>query len=122
MPWACGIGQEWHEGKQLDERARPAVGQNQRNAVPVSGPLVDEVDVHAVQLGAKLSGRVQLALLCLPIEFAGPILKQLPKVLKVGPLLPRSAWCLIRPSRLTNALLEVRQDLWLDVDRERSDM
>ena len=73
------IGQVWHERKQLDERARPAVGQNQRNAVPVSGPLVDEVDVHAVQLSAKLSGRVQLALLCSPIEFAGPILKQLPK-------------------------------------------
>jgi hypothetical protein len=60
--------------------------------------------------------------LCLPIEFAGPILKQLPKVLKVSPLLPRNAWCLIRPSRLTNSLSEVRQDLWLDVDRERSDM
>ena len=45
------IGQEWHERQQLDERARPAVNQNQRNAVPVSGPLVDEVDVNAVELG-----------------------------------------------------------------------
>src|ERR1044071_3349662 len=27
------IGQEWHERKQLDERARPAMGQNQRNAL-----------------------------------------------------------------------------------------
>ena len=98
------------------------MGQNQRNTAPVSGPLMDEVDVHAVQLGAELSGRVQLTLLCLPIEFAGPILKQLPKVLKVSPLLPSSAWCLIRPAGLTNALSKVRQDLCLDVDRERSDM
>src|SRR4029453_4600711 len=96
------IGQEWHERKQLDERARPAVGQNQRNTVPVSGPLMDEVDVHAVELGAEMSGRAQLPLLCLPIEFAGPILKQLPKVVKVSPLLPSSAWCLIRPAGLTN--------------------
>ena len=58
------IGQEWHERKQLDERAGPAMGQDQRNAVPVSGPLMDEVDVHAVELGAELIGRVQLALLC----------------------------------------------------------
>src|SRR5206468_588233 len=62
------IGQEWHERKQLDERARPAMSQDQRNAVPVSGPLMDEVDVDAVELGAELSGRVQLALLCLPIN------------------------------------------------------
>jgi hypothetical protein len=83
---------------------------------------MDEVDVDAVELGAELSGRVQLALLCLPIELVGPIRKQLPKVLKVSPLLPSSAWCLIRPARLTNALSQVRQDLWLDLDRERSDM
>jgi hypothetical protein len=83
---------------------------------------MDEVDVHAVELGAELSGRVQLALLCLPIELVGPIRKQLPKVLKVSPLLPSSAWCLIRPARLTNALSEVRQDLCLDLDRERGDM
>src|SRR4030095_4501561 len=51
------IGQEWHERKELDERARPAVGQNQRNAVPVPGLLMDEVDVDAVELGAELSGR-----------------------------------------------------------------
>jgi hypothetical protein len=85
------IGQEWHERKQLDERARPAVGQNQRNAVPVSGPLVDEVDVHAVQLGAKLSEGIQFAFLSPPIKLPRPILKQLSKVLKVSPLLPGSA-------------------------------
>jgi hypothetical protein len=83
---------------------------------------MDEVDVDAVELGAELMEYVQLAFLCPPIELVSPILKQLPKVLKVSPLLPSSAWCLIRPASLTNALLEVRQDLCLDVDRERSDM
>src|SRR5204862_7346290 len=101
---------------------RPAVSQNQRNAVPVFSAFMDEVDVDAVQLGAELSGRVQFALLCRPIELVGPIRKQVPKVLKVSPLLPSSAWCLIRPPRLPNALSEVRQDLCLDVDRERGDM
>src|SRR4030095_15317642 len=83
---------------------------------------MDKVDVAAVQPGVELMKCVQLALLCLPIKFAGPIIKQLPKVFKVSPLLPSSAWCLIRPACLTNALSEVRQDLCLDVNRERSDM
>jgi hypothetical protein len=116
------IGQEWHERKQLDERARPAMGQDQRNAVPVPGPLMDEMNVDAVEIGAELIGRVQLALLCVPIELVGPICNQLSKVIKVSPLLPGSAWCRIRPARLADALSEVRQDLWLDPDRERGDV
>ena len=86
------IGQEWHERQQLDERAGRAVNQNQRNAVPVSGSLEDEVDANAVELSPELCSRVQLALLRPPIELVGPIGKQLPKVLKVRPLLPSNAW------------------------------
>ena len=80
------IGQEGHERKQFDERARPAVAQNQRNAVPMSGRLMDEVDMDAVEIGAELVDRVQLAFLCAPIELVGPIRKQLFKV-------PRSVPC-----------------------------
>ena len=39
----------------------------------VSGPLVDEVDMDAVELGAEMFGRVQRALLCRPVELGGPI-------------------------------------------------
>lgn len=42
------IGQERHDRKQLDERAGPAVRQDQRNASPVCGPLMDEVNADAV--------------------------------------------------------------------------
>src|SRR5262245_21247625 len=98
------------------------MGQDQRNAVPVSGPLMDEVDAEAVEIGAELTGRVQCPLLCVPIEAVGPICKQLPEVSKVSPLLPGSAWCLIRPARVTDALSEVGQDLGLDPDREGSDV
>ena len=51
------------------------MGQDQRNAVPVSGPLMDEVDMDAVELGAELTECVQLALLGVPIELVGPIRK-----------------------------------------------
>jgi hypothetical protein len=116
------IGQEWHERKQLDERARPAVGQNQRYSGSLFSALMDKVKPNTIDLRVVVLEGIKRPLLCLPIEFACPVLKQLPKVLKVSPLLPSSAWCLIRPSRLTNALLEIRKDLWLDVDREWSDM
>ena len=72
--------------------------------MPASGPLMDEVDMDAVEIGAELIGRVQLALLCVPIELVGPIRKQLFKVLEVSPLLPGRAWCLIRPARVANAI------------------
>ena len=116
------IRQEWHEWKQLDERAGPAMRQDQRNAVPVSGALMDEVNVDAVELGAKLIDRVQLALLCAPIKPVGPICKQLFKVIKIRPLVPGNAWCLIRPARVADALPEIKENLFLDPDRERSDV
>src|SRR4029077_2526421 len=53
-PVGAWIGQEWQKRKKLDERARPPMGQDQRNTVPVSGRLMDEVDTDAVEVGAKL--------------------------------------------------------------------
>jgi hypothetical protein len=78
--------------------------------------------MDAVELGAELVGRVQLALLCVPIELVGSIRKQLLEVLEVSPLVPGRAWCLIRPARAADALSEVREDLGLDLDRERGNV
>src|SRR4030095_14691861 len=114
--------QEGYERKQLGERAGPAMSQDQRNAVPASGPLMDEVDMDVVELAAELMRRVQQALLCVPIELVGPIRKQRFKVLKVGPLLPRHPWCRIRPAGVANTRSEVGTDLRLDPDRERGDV
>ena len=43
----------------LDDRARPAVGDDQRQRVRVRRPDVDEVDVEAVDLGQELREGVQ---------------------------------------------------------------
>src|SRR5262249_10548929 len=94
----------------------------QRNAVPVPGPLMDEVDADAVDIGPELFGRVQRALLGVPVELVGPIGEQLREVLQVSPLIPGGAWCGIRPARLADALSKVGQDLRLDLDGERSDV
>ena len=116
------IGQERDERKQLDEGAGPAMGQDQRDAVSVFRPYMNEVNADAVELGLELIGRVQCALLRAPVKFVGPIRKQASQVIKIGPLFPGRAWCRIRPARVADALSKVRQSLCVDVDRERSDM
>lgn len=84
-------------------------------------PLMDEVDVNAIQLGAELIERVKFALLRTPVELVGPIRKHMSKVLEVGAMLPSNARCLIRPARITDARPKVRENLLLDPDREGLD-
>jgi hypothetical protein len=116
--WIC---QERHERKHLDEGAGPAMGQDQRYPAPAWRPLMDEVDVHAIELGTEVIERVQHPLLRTPVELAGPIRKRLSQVVEVGALLPGNARHLIRPARVADARPEVRQNLLLDIDREGLD-
>lgn len=68
-----------------------------------------------------MSERVQLALLRTPVELFGPVRKYPSQVLEVGALLPANARYLIRPTRVADARPEVRQNLFLDPDREGLD-
>ena len=61
------VGQ-WADGvEQLDNGAGPAVRHDQRQRVLVLGLDVDEVDLHAVDLGRELRQRVQLRLGLAPV-------------------------------------------------------
>ena len=95
--------------------------QYQRDAMSGSGPLMDEMNVGAIKFGPKLLGYVELALLCAPIKPIGPICKQLSKIIESSSLIPGSAWRLIRQARVADALSQVRQNFFLDVDQERGD-
>ena len=53
------VGQRADRVEQLDHRARPAVGHDQRQRVLVRRGDVDEVDLHAVDLGDELRQLVQ---------------------------------------------------------------
>ena len=101
------IRQQRHERKQLDEGARPAVTQNERHAVPMSGPLMNEVNVNSVELGAKVMELVQAVLLCAPVEIVGPVAKQLPQVVRINSPFPGFSWCARRPARITDTLSKI---------------
>ena len=53
------VGQRADGLEQLDDRAGPAVRHDQRQRVLMPRPDVDEVDLHAVDLGRELRQRVQ---------------------------------------------------------------
>ena len=65
---------EWTDSlEQLDDRARPAVGHDQRQRVLVCRFDVDEVDVQPVDLGLELRQRVQSCLAPAPVVLGRPV-------------------------------------------------
>ena len=68
-----GIGQRAYGAEQLDDRAGPAVGHDQRQRVLVPRPDVDEVDVDPVDLGRELGQRVQSRLGPAPVVLGRPV-------------------------------------------------
>jgi len=71
------VGERADDPEQFDDRARPAVRDDQRQRVLVPGPDVDEVDVHPVDLGRELRQRVQFRLAPAPVVVGRPVAGQL---------------------------------------------
>ena len=44
------VGEQWQECLELEERARPAVGEDERDGVVAWGRSMDEVEVEAVDV------------------------------------------------------------------------
>jgi hypothetical protein len=71
------VGQQRRELEQLSERARPAVGEHQREWARAPSPLVHEVHPLAADVGGELGEGVQLLLLRPPVERRRPVGRQL---------------------------------------------
>jgi len=63
-----GISQERNEREQLNEGARPAVAEDQRDALAAAGPFVYEVDAKPVDLRETVSEAIELALTGPPVN------------------------------------------------------
>ena len=70
------VGERADGVQQLEDRAGPAVGHDQRQRVLVRRPHVDEVDVHAVDLGHELRQRVELRLGRAPVVVGRPVARE----------------------------------------------
>src|SRR5262245_29125971 len=71
------ISERTDDLEHLDDRAWPAVRDDQRHGVRVRRLHVDEVDVESVDLSLELWQRVQLRLALAPIMLGRPIARQL---------------------------------------------
>ena len=78
----------------LDERARPAVGEDEREA---AGTHVHVMDPDAVDLRAEVCMRIQPPLLLAPVEPARPVAEQFLQVGQIRTLRPRLLQRRLRP-------------------------
>src|SRR5262250_2007491 len=105
----------------LDDRARPAVRDDQRQRVLVPRLNVDEVDAEPVDLGRELRQRVQFRLAFAPVVIGRPVARQLLQHRQLHALRPIADQFLVRPPRRRDACTQ-RLDLRLgNLDRERPD-
>ena len=72
------------------------------------------MDPNAIDLDAELREFPESLLLRAPVEFLGPIDQQIPQPFEIRPLRPGSARRAIRPTRVSNARLQIGEDLLSD--------
>jgi hypothetical protein len=96
-PVGPGIGEERDQREHLHERARPAVGDEERHRRRAPPSHVDQVDADALHLGAELRKRVHRPLLRAPVEGPAPVLDELPHVGEIRPVIPACVLDLVGP-------------------------
>src|SRR3712207_2421995 len=117
----CRVGQRSDGLEQLDDRAGPAVRHDQRQRVLVRRPDVDEVDVHAVDLGGELRQRVESLLALAPVVVGRPVASELLQRLELDTLRAIFDELLGGPARRGDASAEVVEILFRNVGAEGSD-
>ena len=70
---ACGVGQRADDVRGLDDRAGPAVGDDQWQRARLGGADVHKVHVLAVDDGGELRKLVQLCLVGAPVVIGAPV-------------------------------------------------
>ncbi len=71
-----GIGQWLNDLQRLDDRARPSVGNDERQRVLVFRTNVDEMNIEAVDAGDELRQGIEPRLDFAPVVFGGPIARE----------------------------------------------
>jgi hypothetical protein len=115
------VGQRADGLQQLDDRAGPTVGHDQRQRIPVRRLHVDEVDIRPIDLGRELRQRVESRLACAPVVIGRPVAdkrldrRQLHALRPIGDQLPGG------PARRRETAPQLSDLLLRDVNLERAD-
>ena len=108
--------------EELEDRAGPAVGHDQRQGVRLGGADVEEVDVLAVDLGRELGERVDPGLGRAPVVLVDPVVVERPDVRLLDAVVDIVAGELVGPARAAEPVLEVVEVGLRDVEGEGADL
>src|SRR5205823_12330715 len=117
---ARGIGQHRQEPLELDDGARPAVREEERQGLSAHARLVDEVKLDPADLDGELAKAVQPGLVHAPLVLRPPVLDQLPHVSEARAVAPAGLRRLVGPADALEPGAEVREHRVGHLDRERS--
>ncbi len=107
--------------EELHDRARPPVGEEQRQRVGVLRSRVHEVDRLPVDRGAEVLELVEPGLLRAPVVVVAPGVDELAQVVDRDAVLPAGVLDLVRQARLFEPPPQVVQDGVVDLDVEALD-
>ena len=116
------VGERADRIEQLDDRAGPAVGHDQRQRVLVPRLHVDEVDVHSVDLGRELRQRVQPRRDAPEVVLVRPVVRERLDRRELDALRPISDELLGGPACRRDAASKVSQCVVGNVDLEWADL
>ena len=103
----------------LPERPGPTVREDQRLGIGTLAAHVDEVDRHAVDLGAELRIGVDCAFVLAPVVAVDPVGHQLLEVGGVGAVLPAFVGEVVGPARALEARLQIAEHFIGYIDAKR---
>src|SRR5215213_4758668 len=102
-----GVRKRVNDLVELPHRAWPAVEKQDRYGIVAVCPLVDEVQIDALQRHAVLLEVVQLRLLRTPVVLVLPVGGELSRVREAHPVAPPGARDLVWPARALQALVQI---------------
>ena len=112
------IGQRLNDLQLLDDRTGPAVRDDERQGIRVTGFHVNEMNVDSVDLGHELRQRVQPRLHLAPVVVGAPVADDFLEFPELNALRPIIDGLLVRPSRGGDASAEIDELLFRYVDAE----
>lgn len=115
---SSGAGERTDQIEELDDRAGPAVGQQQRQGVRLRRPHMDEMHVLLVDLRRELRQLVEPRFLSTPVVARAPVLGEPTQIADGNAVAPVGVGRLIRPAGVLQPAGEVIQVGFWDIDLE----
>ena len=115
------VGERPDHVEELDERARPAVREDERERVGLGRARVEEVHAGAVDLGEEVVELVEARLASAPVVVVAPVGDELLQVAALGAVVPARVGDLLREAGAPSRSRRSSRTRVGDVDAERLD-